>query len=502
MPEIILTTINAKWIHPSLALRLLKVNLGALENNCKIIEFALRQPLSEKIETLAAAKPRILGISVSIWNHLSTIELLEALRDEWKKYDTQKPVIVLGGPEVSYLPSDSKIFTLADFCIRGEGEIAFRELCENVLACPKGQTPTTEIKFIEAENVDVSKIKSAYHLYIDESAAESNDLAKKLIYVESSRGCPFNCEFCLSAVKSDARYSEQYSNVRRTSVREFPLEPFLAEMNMLIEYGAKTFKFLDRTFNANIKRALQIMEFFLEKIKRGKKLVVHFEMVPSLFNDELRQALSRFPPETLRLEIGIQTLNGEVAERIRLAGGQKRYLNPEKELEVIRFLCAETNAIVHADLIAGLPSEDLTSFGKGFDRLWLALTSSFSGVYPRTEIQLGILKLLPAAPIARHSESFKMHYNTLPPYEVIETSVMSATDVARIKNFARFWELLVNRGVGNKLVENWYGKPVFENFLVLSDALFARFGRNWGIDKYELIEAALGMRINIADKNE
>ncbi len=512
MADIILTTINAKWIHPSLALRLLKANLGAPESGCEIIEFALRQPLSEKLESLIAAKPLILGISVSIWNHLATIELLEALEEERKKRNAQKPVIVLGGPEVSHLPPDAKIFALADFCIRGEGEIAFRELCEKVLAQPKGHLPMAEtqpaaqsaIKFIDAENVDVSKIKSAYHLYFDDASAASNDLAKKLIYVESSRGCPFNCEFCLSAIKDGFAKPRrmppfQRTLVRRTLVREFPLEPFLAEMNALIEHGAKTFKFLDRTFNANIKRALQIMDFFLEKIKSGHNIVVHFEMVPSLFTDELRQKLSCFPPDTLRLEIGIQTLNGETAERIGLPGGKRRYADSEKELEAIRFLCSDTNAIVHADLIAGLPGEDIVSFGKGFDRLWLALTSCLPNEKACAEIQLGILKLLPAALIARHTESFKMFYNPLPPYEVIETSAMSASDIARIKNFARFWELLVNRGAANSLtsglVINWYGKPVFEKFIALSDALFARFGRNWGIDKHELIEAVEKFKI-------
>ena len=189
MKDIILTTINAKWIHPSLALRLLKANLGSLEDSCEIIEFALRQPLKEKLEPLLAAQPRILGISVSIWNHLATIELLEELKKSW---DVKKPVIVLGGPEVSHLPPDAKIFEFADYVICGEGEIAFKVLCEDIFA---GKHKND--KFIKAENIDITKIKSAYHLYTDE------DLAKKLIYIEASRGCLFNCEFCLSAVKQE-----------------------------------------------------------------------------------------------------------------------------------------------------------------------------------------------------------------------------------------------------------------------------------------------------------
>jgi hypothetical protein len=489
---ILLTTINAKWIHPSLALRLLKTNLGELEAQCEIIEFALRQPLAEKTEPILAARPRILGISVSIWNHAATVELFAELEKAWAE---TKPVVVLGGPEVSYLPPTTKIFRYADYVIRGEGEAAFRALCENILTTERSPRRTVHIatkfpaQFINAEPVNLSELKSGYHFYTDE------DAAKKLIYVEASRGCPFSCEFCagnfvalgagnfvargLSAVKEQGGVPDAEPEGRRTKglrfppVREFALEPFLAEMDVLVRRGAKTFKFLDRTFNLNIKRTLRICEFFLEKIAEGNAIVVHFEMVPSLFPPELREILTRFPPGTLRLEIGVQTLNPEIAARIG------RVSNPEKELENIRFIREKTNAIIHVDLIAGLPGEDIASFGMGFDRLWRVLSGA-----GKTEIQLGILKLLPGAPIARHNETFGMRYSLQPPYEVLETSAMSAADIERIKNFARFWELIVNR----RLVNNQANQPVFDDFMALSDALFAHFGRNWGIDKSELME--------------
>jgi len=457
--DIILTTINAKWIHPSLALRLLKANLGDLEPNCEIIEFNLRQPLREKTEPLLAAKPKILGISVSIWNHLATIELLEALEKEW--ISAAKPVIVLGGPEVSHLPADAEIFMFADHVIRGEGEIAFRQLCENILYKPLAETQGRRGRGEEEES-----LKSAYHLYSDE------DVAKKLIYVESSRGCPFKCDFCQSSLDEKAY--------------EFPLEPFLAEMDTLIQRGVKTFKFLDRSFNTNIKRALKIINFFLSKVKQ-KPFTVHFEMVPSLFPDELIDALSRFPPGTLRLEIGIQTLNPEVSARIN------RPSNPDKELETLRLLIEKTSAIIHADLIAGLPGEDIESFGNGFDRLWLALNggclssepadnTAFSG-HHRTEIQLGILKFLPGTPVLRHCKDWKVLFNPLPPYEIVENATISARDLFRLKNFARFWVQIADRGLIK--LEN---RAVFNKFLAFSDELYAHFGRNWGIDKADLLQ--------------
>jgi hypothetical protein len=263
-------------------------------------------------------------------------------------------------------------------------------------------------------------------------------------------------------------------------------------MEDLLNRGARTFKFLDRTFNLNIERAQGIMEFFLKKIdghspaNQGAGFTLHFEMVPSRFPPPLRETLSRFPPNSLRLEIGIQTLMPEVSERIG------RSSNPEEELELIRFLREKTNAIIHADLIAGLPGEDLASFGRGFDRLWAALSGT---VEAPAEIQLGILKLLPGAPIARHTEAFGMRYSPEPPYEVLETGALCARDLDRIKNFARFWELIVNRGLfsGHKERADRLlppGRPVFERFMGVSEQLLAHFGRNWGIDKQKLQEAA------------
>ena len=470
---ILLAAINAKWIHPSLSLRLLKANLGPLENSCAIIEFALRQPLREKIEPILAAHPRILGLSVSIWNHTATLELLRELHKEWEGHSGDlHPVVVLGGPEVSYLPPDAEIFNYADYCVLGEGEVAFRELCGKILSetgknGANGQVFSqtgqnfSPITFInrEFQPVDVSAIKSGYHLYTDE------DVRKKLLYIEASRGCPFGCEFCLSA--------------HFPQVREFPLEPFLAEMDDLLRRGARTFKFLDRTFNLNIERARRIMEFFLDKMAgRTEPFVVHFEMVPSRFPPELMETLARFPAGTLRLEIGIQTLNPEVSARIG------RPSNPEQELAALRLLREKTSAIIHADLIAGLPGEDMASFARGFDSLWAVVspqTDSEIEIHTYTEIQLGILKLLPGAPIARHTAAFGMRYNPAPPYELLESAALPARDLDRLKNFARFWELIVNRGL-----LHLDGSPVFDRFMSLSDSLFARFGRSWGLDKNTL----------------
>jgi hypothetical protein len=496
--DILLATINAKWIHPSLALRLLKANLGPLEERCEILEFALRQPLAEKTAPILAAQPRILGLSVSIWNHAATVELLNALERAWG--DHLHPLVVLGGPEVSHLPPDAEIFRFADFVVRGEGEHSFRKLCESVLSEDALNKAGTGGDFAP-EQADLDSIKSGYPLYSDE------DLRKKLIYVESGRGCPFSCEFCLGPNNVSGIHNR---------MRYFPLDNFLAEMGDLLERGARTFKFLDRAFNMDIGRARKIMEFFLDKIDerialRREPPVVHFEMFPSRFPPELRETLIRFPPGTLRLEIGIQTFNADVAARIN------RPSAPEEELEALRFLREKTKAIIHADLIAGLPGEDIVSFGNGFDRLWAALSPpqcaepnagqavqsarprmEIQGGTPHAEIQLGILKLLPGAPIARHSETFGMRYNPSPPYEVLETAALPAHDLDRLKNFAHFWELVVNRQLINwrqswplawPLASPSAWPSAFWQFMALSDSLLERFRRNWGIDKNELRQA-------------
>ena len=525
--DIVLTTINAKWIHPSLALRLLKANLGSLENRCEILEFALRQPIQEKTKPILAAQPRLIGFSVSIWNHLATLELLKALEGNW----IQKPIIVFGGPEVSWLkkapwPNGAEIFRYADYVICGEGEESFRLLCEKILL--NESLTEKKPKFINQGDtiVDVNKINTAYHLYTDE------DVNRKLVYVESSRGCPFGCEFCLSSAKSDeldessesakpagrVELAESVKSAGRSglvgtagfdkikAVREFPLEPFLAEMEKLIKRGVRTFKFLDRSFNLDINRAKKIIGFFLDFILENEKtgqdspqqnpkpFVVHFEMIPSRFPLELKELLCRFPPGTLRLEIGIQTLNPEVAELIH------RQSDFCTELSNLEFLSKETNAILHVDLIAGLPGESLGSFGDGFDRLWKLLSGtkdqsagssgSVTSGEKNFEIQLGILKCLPGTAISRHSETFKMSYNTEPPYEVIETGALSAFELNKIKNFARFWELIVNRNPFPELIPKLLppGQPAFNCFMELSDKLLEHFGRNWGIDQKEMKE--------------
>lgn len=471
MPAIVLATINAKWIHPSYALRLLKANAGDLEDHCEILEFALRQPLEDKVLPILERRPRILALSVYIWNHRATIEWLAELRRRWSLSgdrspapgdrspvlgnrslgagETPFPVVILGGPEVSFLDDGAELVTMADYVVQGEGEGVFGPLCTAILA---GQGPKN--RWIRGVPADLGRIDPAYRLYTRE------DLENKLTYVEASRGCPFGCHFCLSSLDR--------------TVRTVPLEDFLNQLEVLIDRGARSFKFLDRTFNLDMDRARAIMVFFLRRLKGG--MFVHFEMVPSRFPEALRSLLTRFPPGTLRLEVGIQTLNPQVARTIG------RPSDPEKELETLEFLRLRTRAIVHADLIAGLPGETMESFAQGFNRLWAARP---------TEIQVGILKKLPGTPLVQHDEGYGMRYSDEAPYEVLETGAWKADDMVRIKNFARFWELIINRGHFDDLVPSLLSDDAFGDFMRISEGLLRRFGKSWGIDRGDMRSALI-----------
>ncbi|HEY1099206.1 MAG TPA: DUF4080 domain-containing protein [Myxococcota bacterium] len=455
--DIVLVALNARWSHASFGLRCLKANLGPLRDRCTLLERTIDDRAADVVEAIFALSPRVVGLSVYIWNAtemLAVAKLLRALRPDI--------VVVMGGPEVSHETDEQELTTLAHHVVVGEGEDAFRELCLVLLRDKPGLHMLPE-KIIKGGSPDLEKMPSPYPLYDDV------DLKDRVVYVEASRGCPFTCEFCLSSLDE--------------KVRAFPLEPFLAEMQTLMDRGLNTFKFIDRTFNLKIDITEKIITFFLERMRPG--LFVHFEMVPDRLPPSLRALLVQFPPGAVQLEVGIQTFDAEVGRRIR------RKQNVPALEDNLRFLRRETGAHIHADLIVGLPGEDLGTFAKGFDRL-VALDPN--------EIQVGILKRLRGAPIAKHTDEHQMVYGTTPPYEVLQTSTLSFADLQRMKRFARFFDLVKNSGRLLRTAKLLLaGDSAFVSFLAFSDWLYAETGARHGISAARLAELCTRYLIDVVD---
>lgn len=430
MNPILLATINAQYIHASLGLRYLLANLGEFRPQAKLAEFKLEQRPIDIVESLLAHDPKIIGLGVYIWNVVQTTEvvaMLKAVRPD--------VLVVLGGPEVSYECEEQRIVELADYVVTGQADLAFAQLCRELLA---GERPVDKV--IRAPVPKMDDLVMPYREYTDV------DIANRLIYVEASRGCPFKCEFCLSSLDKTAW--------------PFQLDTFLAELHALYERGVRHFKFVDRTFNLNIKASKRILDFFLERMTPG--LFIHFELIPDHLPDALKESITKFPEGSLQFEIGIQSLNTEVQKNI------SRKQDDAQTAENLRWLREHTHAHLHADLIIGLPGETVASFGSGFDRL--------VQLNPH-EIQVGILKRLRGTPIARHTDAFDMRYNPQPPYNILSNIHIDFATMQRLNRFARYWDMVGNSGRFVRTRALLLDDAPFTRFLAFSDWLFATAGQ-------------------------
>jgi len=451
VPDILLTTLNAKYIHAAFGLRYLMANLGPLQSRAVMLEFDINQRPIDILEAILQQSPKIVGIGVYIWNTTQSLQLIADL-----KRIRPEMIIVLGGPEVSHETDQQAICHLADYVITGEADLAFPQLCTTLLA---GRRPLMKIipsELPEFENKGATPLSSSISLPYD--LYDERDVAHRVIYVEASRGCPFKCEFCLSSLD--------------VPVRNAPLDSFLSSMSRLLDRGVRQFKFVDRTFNLNLNISRAILDFFHDRFTPG--LFLHFEMIPDRLPEALRLSIARFPAGALQFEVGIQTFNDEVSNLI-----SRRQDNAKLE-DNLRFLREQTGVHIHTDLIVGLPGEDLPSFGRGFDRL--------VAMRPQ-EIQVGMLKRLRGTPIVRHDQTWGMLYSPHPPYEVLQTKLVDFADMQRMRRFSRYWDLFANSGnFTDSLPLLWQDGSPFQNLLRFSDWLFAEMGRNHGIALQELAE--------------
>ncbi|MDB6118746.1 MAG: Radical domain protein [Verrucomicrobiaceae bacterium] len=436
MPDIVLATLNAKFIHSSFGLRYLMANLGELKERACMAEFQINQAPIEILEAVLALEPRVVGFGIYIWNVVETTEVLGMLRR--LRPDIR---IVLGGPEVSYEVEGQPIVALADHVITGEADLKFAEVCA-VLLGDDEQARAALPKVMNAGVPALANVALPYDLYSEA------DLANRILYVEASRGCPFTCEFCLSSLD--------------IPIRAIALETFLAAMQGLLDRGALTFKFVDRTFNLHLPTSMAILRFFLDRWRDG--MFLHFEMVPDRLPDGLRDLIRQFPAGAVQFEVGIQTFDDATSKNI------SRRQNLVRLEDNLRFLREETGIHVHADLIVGLPGENVESFGRGFDRL--------VAMRPQ-EIQVGILKRLRGTPIVRHDTEYQMKYSPVPPYEMLENRDIPFVEMQRMRRFARYWDMVANSGnfTGTLGLLWQQSSSTFIEFLAFADDLYARLRR-------------------------
>lgn len=430
--NIVLSTINAKYIHSSLGLRYLYANMGQLQAQTSLHEFTLNQRTEDIVEQLLATDADIIGFGVYIWNSRETQAVVELL-----KLVMPNTTLILGGPEISFETTSQALYQLANHVITGQADHAFRETCEDII---DGSVPT---KLISPLPFKLESLNYPYSEYTED------DIANRVLYVEASRGCPFKCEFCLSSLDKTAT--------------AFDLDSFLVEMDKLLKRGARHFKFVDRTFNLKIASSKKILEFFLHAIEQqNHTLFLHFELIPDRLPEALKALLPRFPEGSLQFEIGIQSFNPEVQALI------SRKQEHDKTCGNIRWLRHNTNAHIHTDLIFGLPGESLQSFGRGFDMV-IELAPQ--------EIQVGILKRLRGTPIDRHTKPFDMRYQPTSPYRIVSNRDVDFFQVQRIVRFARYWDIIANSGRFPNTLPIILGDAPFDRFLSTTDWIFRETGQ-------------------------
>ena len=407
----ILTTLNAKYIHSSTALRrLYAANKDRFDISFK--EFIIKDDVYKIANDLLATKPDIIGIGVYIWNVEKSMALASILK-------TRQPelILIMGGPEVSYEPEFFLNKGFIDFIISGEGEFVLGELLSTLSNNPSGNYSQIDLESVShphrinktAAKANLKKLAALPSPYMLPEDRENRK--NRYVYFETSRGCPYHCRYCLSSLEKGVRY--------------FPLEHVFQNLEYLIENNARQVKFTDRTFNLNLDRTRAIFDFLISKYKPG--LSFQFEIYADLLTEELIDYLNEvLPPHYFRFEIGIQSTYDPTNRAI----GRNQNFNLISTH--IKKLMDGQKVDLHLDLIAGLPHETFERFKKSFDDVF-ALRSK--------EIQLGFLKMLRGTALRRDADLHGYRYNQNAPYEIIYSNALTAEDIRRIHSV----ELTLNK---------------------------------------------------------
>lgn len=407
MKKLLLVAVNARYIHTNLAVRYLQQACKGCGTLAECMAFSLQDQVRMMCEAILLRKPDMVGFSCYIWN----IEIIQKIIQTLKVVAPDMPIL-LGGPEVSYNPFDTLEMVHADYVLCGECEETLPQFLQ---AWEKGNEKQAGIRGLVWQGGgddrlsyvdDLSKLPNPYE------NCNVEQFKNKIIYYETGRGCPFSCAFCLSGGTK--------------GVRELPLFRVKKELSEFIAWGVKQVKLVDRTFNANPKRAYAIFEFIIEK---GGNTNFHMEMAGDLINDDTLCLLEKAPEGLFQFEIGVQSTHEETLDAVSRKGD---FLRLAQNVNKIK---AMGNIHVHLDLIAGLPKEDMTSFARSFDDVY--------ALHP-DQLQLGFLKMLHGSKIRQTAEQYGGSYNPYAPYEVLQNDTISYAEICLLHRIADVLEKYYN----------------------------------------------------------
>ena len=394
MSKVVLLAINAKYVHSSLSVWLIAEGVrkfAHFPHDVNVVEATINQPSDEIAKCVVENEPDVIGISSYIWNAEMLPGLLKQLREA-----LPEAIIVLGGPEASN-NINYWLDNCADFVLPGEGEFVFPRLLDSIKSSQK----------YPLINEDLSSPIDPY------SSDYFDALNGRLAYIETSRGCPFQCAFCLSA---------------DTNVKYFPLDKVKEQILMLSKSNTKTLKFVDRTFNCNAERACEIFQYV---VGLDTNCCFHFEVAADLFDEKMLSLLRSAPPGRIQFEIGLQSFFEPALK------ASSRKMDIEKAEQNIRKLMQMENIHIHIDLIAGLPFETLNEYKNSFNRAYELNTH---------HLQLGFLKLLHGSELRKNAHKFGMQYSTRPPYEIIYNNWLTVIDLKIIKHVENALQNTRNKG--------------------------------------------------------
>lgn len=460
--ENLLISINAKFIHTNNAVRSLKANC---DFKCDIAEYTIKDPAESIVEMIDSSQYDVIGFSVYIWN----VEIIKTILNLIKS----NKIIILGGPEVSYEPEHFLGFDKVNYIIKGEGELAFNQLLHSINN--QNYTPNipsiaylNEGKLVDHPIEEILNLETLNAPYFFKEDIEH--IPNRIAYIESSRGCPYNCSYCLSSLEKTVRF--------------FNIDDVKKAIDYYLTNGAKTIKFLDRTFNAN-KKTLDIFNYIIEK--DNGYATFQFEITGDTLSPKIVELIHQKARKGLfRFEIGIQSTNYNTNRLVN------RIQDNDKLFSIIESIIKADIITLHLDLIAGLPGEDKASFIHTFNEVFIRGAK---------ELQLGFLKLLRGTMLKKQATSFGMIYSDHSPYEIIRTNVLSEEDIKEIHLVEHMLEIYHNKGYfGKNMLNILIQKSSPYHFLLKIGEDY--LNKNYSLHRYQLEDVYLRLFKHLSPKEQ